>query len=312
MRIDRLLSIIVMLLNNDRVSATSLAEKYEVSRRTIYRDIDAINLAGVPVISYPGNSGGFGIIENYKIDRQVLTLKDMVSIISALKGINQALEDQELDSAINKITSLIPKDKTEHLELNSGHIVFDILPWGHRKSRKDMLKTIHKCIINNNLIIISYLNNLGIKNTRTIEPMTLLFKGYSWYLFAFCNLKNDYRLFRISRIKSMEVLDKTFIRRKKTYNDVMDFESINSSKLMQVKLKFNKKLRVNVEDYFNDDEIEYLKNGDMIVEIKVPEDQDWIYGWVLGYGNNVEVLEPEKVRKNMKDELNSVLNKYIN
>ena len=149
-------------------------------------------------------------MENYKIDRQVLTLKDMVSIISALKGINVALEDKELDTAINKISSLIPKDKTEHLEINSGHIVFDILPWGQRKSRKDMLKKINECIVNCRLISIEYLNTKAEESKRIIEPMTLLFKGYSWYLFAYCSLKNDYRMFRISRIKSLEVLDKEF------------------------------------------------------------------------------------------------------
>jgi predicted DNA-binding transcriptional regulator YafY len=232
----------------------------------------------------------------------------MVSIISALKGINQALEDRELDSAINKITSLIPKDKTEHLELSSGHIVFDILPWGHRKSRKSMLQEIHKCIINNRLLEIDYLNTMGIRNVRTIEPMTLLFKGYSWYLFAFCNLKNDYRIFRISRIKSMEVLEKTFIRRKKTYSDILDYE--DSAEFRIIRLKFDKIHRVNVEDYFSDEEIECLENGDLIVNVKSPESNDWIYNWILGYGEGVEVLEPAIVREEITGKLTAILNKY--
>jgi predicted DNA-binding transcriptional regulator YafY len=91
MRIDRMLSITVMLLNRDRVSARELAEKFEISIRTVYRDIEAINLAGIPVISYPGNSGGFGIMENYRLDRQLLTLNDMLGILTALKGVNSAL-----------------------------------------------------------------------------------------------------------------------------------------------------------------------------------------------------------------------------
>lgn len=310
MRIDRLLSIIVMLLNNDRVTAASLAEKYEVSTRTIYRDIDAINLAGIPVISFQGNTGGFGIMENYRIDRQVLTLKDMVSIISALKGINQALEDKELDSAINKITSLIPRDKTEHLELSSGHIIFDILPWGHRKSKKDMLQKIHRCIINNKLIEIEYLNTMGIRNVRTIEPMTLLFKGYSWYLFAFCNLKNDYRLFRISRIKSLSISDKTFIRRKKTYHSFMDYDNLQNHELQKIKLKFNKNLRVNIEDYFDDSEIQYMDNGDLIINMNTPLKSDWIYNWILSYGDGVEIMEPKNMRKIFREKILKIIDIY--
>jgi len=310
MRIDRLLSIIVILLNNNRISAGYLAEKYEVSRRTIYRDIDAINLSGIPIISYPGNAGGFGIMENYKIDRQVLTLKDMVSIITALKGINTALEDKELDSAINKITSLIPKDKTEYLELQSGHIVFDILPWGHRKSRKDMLKIINNSIISSTLLNIDYLNTKGEKSSRIIEPMTLLFKGYSWYLFAFCSLKNDYRVFRISRIKLLAVLDKEFIRRKKSYLDVLENENRGSNETEIIKLKFKKRQRVTIEDYFDENSIQDLDNGDLIVKMQVPKGDTWIYKMILGYGDDVEVLEPEYMRKKIKNILKNIIEKY--
>jgi predicted DNA-binding transcriptional regulator YafY len=310
MRIDRLLSIIVILLNNDRISAGYLAEKYEVSRRTIYRDIDAINLSGIPIISYPGNAGGFGIMENYKIDRQVLTLKDMVSIITALKGINAALEDKELDSAINKITSLIPKDKTEYLELQSGHIVFDILPWRHRKSRKDMLKIINNSIIRSTLLNIDYLNTKGEKSSRIIEPMTLLFKGYSWYLFAFCSLKNDYRVFRISRIKLLAVLDKEFIRRKKSYLDVLENENKGSNETEIIKLKFKKRQRVTIEDYFDENSIQDLDTGDLIVKMQVLKGDTWIYKMILGYGDDVEVLEPEYMRKKIKNILKNIIEKY--
>ena len=310
MRIDRLLSIIVILLNNDRISAGYLAEKYEVSRRTIYRDIDAINLSGIPIISYPGNAGGFGIMENYKINRQVLTLKDMVSIITALKGINTALEDKELDSAINKITSLIPKDKTEYLELQSGHIVFNIPPWGHRKSRKDMLKIINNSIIRSTLLNIDYLNTEGEKSSRIIEPMTLLFKGYSWYLFAFCSLKNDYRMFRISRIKLLAVLDKEFIRRKKSYLDVLENENKGSIETEIIKLKFKKRQRVTIEDYFDENSIQDLDNGDLIVTMQVPKGNTLIYKMILGYGDDVEVLEPEYMRKKIKNILKNIIEKY--
>src|SRR4030042_1157213 len=115
MRIDRMLAIVIMLLNKDRVSARELSNKFEVSIRTVYRDIDAINLAGIPIVSFSGNNGGFGILDNYKIDRQLLSLDDMISILTTLKGINNTLEDKYLSNAIDKITSLVPKDKSAEL-----------------------------------------------------------------------------------------------------------------------------------------------------------------------------------------------------
>ncbi len=104
MRIDRMLAITVMLLNRDRISARELAERFEVSVRTVYRDIDAINMAGIPVISYPGNEGGFGIMENFRLDRQLLTLNDMLTILAALKGIDTGLIHKEVGSAIENLT----------------------------------------------------------------------------------------------------------------------------------------------------------------------------------------------------------------
>ena len=140
MRIDRMLAITVMMLNRDRISARELAERFEVSIRTIYRDIEAINLAGIPVISYPGNNGGFGIMDNYKIDRQVLSLKDMLSILSALKAISSSLEFSELDNAIEKINSLVPRGKTGQKNLFAEQFVVDILPWGFRKRQKTLVQ----------------------------------------------------------------------------------------------------------------------------------------------------------------------------
>jgi predicted DNA-binding transcriptional regulator YafY len=99
MRIDRMLAITVMLLNRDRITARELADKFEVSVRTIYRDMDAINLAGIPIVSFAGNDGGFGIMENYRIDSQALTLNDMFTILSAFKGVTTSLDDVELEAA---------------------------------------------------------------------------------------------------------------------------------------------------------------------------------------------------------------------
>ena len=111
MRLDRLLAITVLLLNRDRISARELARRFEVTVRTIYRDVEALCLAGIPVVSFQGNNGGFGLVENYRWDRQLLNMNDMVSMLTALKGVNETLGDDELDNAIEKVTSLVPAER---------------------------------------------------------------------------------------------------------------------------------------------------------------------------------------------------------
>ncbi|MBU1101385.1 MAG: YafY family transcriptional regulator [Bacteroidetes bacterium] len=308
MRIDRMLGITVMLLNRDRISARELSDKYEVSIRTIYRDIEAINMAGIPVVAHSGSNGGFGIMSNYKIDRQLLTLNDMVSILSALKGMNATLEDRELDEAIEKITSLVPADKTEHLASRLEHVSIDIQPWGYRERQKQHIKTVHEAIFNHLLISFTYSNSKGEVVERTVEPMTLLFKGYAWYLFAFCKLKNDFRLFKLSRMKELVVQDEIFKRKNVKYEEHFSSSSENV-KMIRMLLKFSPKVRMKVEEYFEDEHIEYLSNGEMIAAFDAPED-DWVYSMILGFGDYVEVIEPKHMRSAIKEKTEKILALY--
>jgi predicted DNA-binding transcriptional regulator YafY len=308
MRIDRMLTIIVMLLNRDRISARELAKKFEISVRTVYRDIDAINLAGIPVISFPGNDGGFGIMENFRIDRQVLTLRDMFTILSALKGINTGLKNTELDSAIEKIESLVPNEKSAELELHFEQFVIDLMPWGFGDKQKRSFKEIQSAIGENALLEIEY---SGISNgsaLRIIEPMTLVLQGYTWYLFAFCRLRNDFRVFRLSRIKGVNLLPEFFKRRKASYTDY--FKQDKDPQMMaHLVLRFSSKIRARVEDYFGDDQIEIQNDGEMIVRVSYPEDE-WVYSHILSYGEHVEVLEPSHIRTIIQEKAKIILGLY--
>ncbi|MCU0847745.1 MAG: YafY family transcriptional regulator [Spirochaetes bacterium] len=305
MRLDRMLSIIVMLLNKDRISAKDLSEKFEVSVRTIYRDIESINLAGIPIVSYQGNSGGFGIMENYRLDRQVLTLKDMTSILSALKGISPTLENRELDGAIEKIASLLPRGGGS-LNTDFGEqMVIDILPWGYRKRQKKILHLVNESIRDRMLIGFLYRNSAGKSVRRKIEPMTLIFKGYAWYLFAFCRLKNDYRLFRLSRISGIEVIPEHFSRRSASYKDYMKDGEPDREKV-DLTLEFTPEARFMVEDYFDEESIEVKDDGRMTVKASFIEDE-WVYSLLLSYGEKVRVVAPERIRKALGEKAKKIL-----
>lgn len=308
MRIDRMLAIVVLLLNRDRVSARDLAHKFEISVRTVYRDIEAINLAGIPVVSYPGNQGGFGIVNNYKLDKQLLTFKDMLSILSALKGINSTLEDSELDSAIEKISGLVPDHQTDQLNLHLNQLVIDIMPWGYQQRQKDFIKVVHQSVIHQRVIRFQYRNYEGGFLEREVEPLTLVFKGYAWYLFAYCLVREDFRLFRLSRMRELTVLNETFERKDADYRD---YEQVDLSqvKMLKVKLKFDVKVRSRVEDFYEDNQIEVLADGSIVVETEFPE-SDWFFSYILSFGIYAEILEPESLRTAFAEHLDHLRKIY--
>lgn len=296
-----------MLLNKDRVSAKELAERFGVSVRTIYRDVDAISMAGIPITSYAGKQGGFKIIDTFKLDRQLLTMKDTLAIISALKGINGALENKDLDSAIDKITCLVPNDKIDILEDYLKHISIEIGSWG-QKSQQDYLKLINNAIANKRIIKFKYENAKVEIITRRVEPMTLIFKGYAWYLFAFCLYRNDYRLFRLSRIKELICLEESFTRKKKTHQEYFN-ESYNSEMLIEVILKFSIKIKQKVIEYFGNNNVIEEIDDSLVVKFKSPDD-DYLYSIILSFGEYVEVLSPMFVRVELQKRLKNILALY--
>ncbi len=309
MKIDRMLTIIVILLNRSRIPAKELAEKFEVSVRTIYRDIDAINMAGIPVISYPGNNGGFGIMENYKLSHQLLTLSNLCSMLSALKGINSTLEDVELDASIEKLRTLIPQDQVDQFDLHMEQVIIGMPPWAYSSKEKELVKKIRHAITESKVIRISYRNYKSESSDRQIEPMSIVFKGYTWYLFAYCRLKTDYRIFKISRINDVTVEHEHFIRKEKSYHDV-EVASKEDVSSINITLKFAAQVRAKVEDIFEKDKIEILSTGEMIVTAQFPE-KEWYLGLIFSFGEHVEVLGPEKVRQTVAERVKSMYKKYI-
>lgn len=310
MKIDRMLTIIVMLLNRSRISAKELAEKFGISVRTVYRDIETINMAGTPIISYPGNNGGFGIIENYKLDHQLLTLNNLCSMLSALKGVNSSLEDVELESSIEKLRNLIPHDKTHHLDLRMEQIIIGMQPWAYNSKQKQLVKLIQNAITQTQLIKISYRSYANETSIRQIEPMSLVFKSYTWYLFAYCYLKEDFRVFRISRIIDLQIEDVIFTRKEKSYHEIEEASKKQVS-LTNITLKFASKVRARVEDVFDRENIEILNTGELIVSGQFPE-KEWCFALIFSFGEYVEVLGPETVRREVASRIRSMNEKYTN
>ncbi|WP_457577556.1 helix-turn-helix transcriptional regulator [Desulfomarina sp.] len=307
MKIDRLLSIVIMLLNRNRVQASELAEYFGVSTRTIYRDIDAINRAGIPVVTHQGNKGGVGIIDGYRLDRQVLTLDDMVSMLSILKGVNSTFQDRRIDSAIEKLHALIPAQQQGEVKKKSSTLLIDVMPWGIRH-QEEKIETLQQAIGGNVLIHFSYRDSEGIRSRRLVEPMTLVFKSTAWYLFAYCRLRNDFRLFRLTRMTELTLRGEKFRRRPGQYRH-NNSQHTGNTRMIKLTVRFSASIQHTVEDYFEESFLQYQDNGDIVATFELPE-TDWILSWLLGLGDKAELIEPQEMRDRLRKKAEKIIKMY--
>lgn len=295
MKLDRLLSIVIILLSRELVSAQELAERFGVTVRTIYRDLEAIDLAGIPVVSQAGPGGGFGIDPGYTIDRRVLGLRDLSSILAALKGVNEALGDEALGSALEKLRSMAPR--TGAGTAYEERLVIDLFPWGKRDEERAMASVIDEAILESRILRFSYASLGKERDDRAVEPMTLVFKAYSWYLWGYCRKRGDFRLFKLARMKDLRSSMERFQRRPGSYRG----DPIPApAETEEIKLRFGRDRLESVQEWFPSEGIRLEQGGGIVVTMKVPPG-DWIVNTLLGMGTEVEVLEPLPLRERLAD-----------
>jgi predicted DNA-binding transcriptional regulator YafY len=294
-----MLAMTVLLLSRGRVTAKEMAERFEVSVRTIYRDIEAMNVAGIPVVSYQGGGGGYGLVENFTLDRQLLSFDGMLSILTALRGINDTLDDAALRDAIETFRALLPPDKREDSPDHEPEFVVDLSPWGLQSVYKERLSTVQRALSTRRLLSFDYQGAGAKPMRRTVEPTTVVFKGHSWYLYAFCRLRTDFRLFRLSRMRNLEILEERYRRRRGSYElEFTEDAPFGASDVAPTRfvLHFAAHMRSIVEDSFDPSHLEIHRDGSVTARFEMPED-NWVYGMILSYGTSVEVLEPDRVRQ---------------
>ncbi|MCX7749481.1 MAG: YafY family transcriptional regulator [Clostridia bacterium] len=311
MKLERLMAMIMILINRRRVSAKALAEYFEVSERTIYRDIETIDRAGIPIVSYQGMNGGFEIMENYKIDKNVLTPEDIKSIIVALKGVNSLLKDKKVSNILEKMKNLESWRNNPNDGIIDETVIIDYTYWGgENSSQKRKLQLLTKGIEEKNLLSFTYCNADGLRTKRVVEPMTIILKGYTWYLYGYCRIREDFRTFRLSRIKELTLLDEGFEKRKMAAVErSQECLAQQDKTLIEIVLKFRSKGYVMVQDFFDEEQIEQLEDGSLVVRVIYPED-DWVYSMILRFGEYVEVIEPPHLRTIIKEKARKLLAVY--
>lgn len=296
MKIDRLLGIVLLLIKRRKMTAVELSCYFEVSVRTIYRDIGSIEAAGIPIVSIQGISGGFEILDSYTLERQLFSAEDMLSILGMLKGVEDALGDERIHSTTQKVAKFLPPSSVDTL---FDELKIEILPWGDEGLKRDTLLRLQQAVAKRMCVRFEYLNSQREHSEREVEPMTLVFKGSSWYLFGYCLLKEDYRLFKISRIRSCVVQPHSFSRREKKYEEFAQQSKQRAhDEMIPLSLRFDKSARFLVEDFFLPQQISGDADGSLNVEVSLP-DGDWIYSMLLSFGGAVEVKSPKRVRQQL-------------
>lgn len=301
MKLDRLLSIVIYLLNHELVSARTLADRFEVTVRTIQRDMDAINLAGIPIVAVQGPAGGYSIMDNFKLDKRLLGTDDLFNIITALKGIASSLGDMRIDGTLQKIQGLVPSASGDPFEGRQERLHIDFSALGGGPVWQESFRAVQTAVDTGRLLGFDYTNNRLEQVSRVVEPMTVVFQWRAWYLFGYCRLRQDYRIFRISKIRKATVLDEGFTRRSLSFREFSkQNDPARLGNPVKVSLRFAREMAPLAEEFHHEQELERLPDGSVVTQTLVPEDS-WLYGYILSYGPYVEVLEPAYLRKIIRD-----------
>lgn len=306
MKIDRLLGITMYLLNRDIVSARTLAEKFEVSQRTIQRDIESLSLAGIPVTSLPGAYGGYEIMDSFKLNKQISNSEDYLFIITALKGLCSAYDNQKLDATIEKILLASNPNVSGKQKM---FLDFKILREG--KNTDDYIKLVDNSIDEEKAIVFDYTNADNKSTHRIVEPIALTYKWYSWYLLGYCTGRCDYRLFKLNRMDNLEKIEIPFTIKHESADFLLtEMEGKDTRQYCNIKLLGRKEVRKQILEYLNGKVIYEYDNGDFLLEMHVPDNERMWFSILLGFGDSVTVAEPEELRTRLREKAMEIINLY--
>lgn len=269
--------------------------KYQLGQ---YIEILILLSVGVPIFTTQGKGGGIKIDNEFILNKSLFDANEKEQIIAALQGLEKTNEAYKSE-LITKLSALF-KIK------NSNWIEIDFTSWGSNNTYQDLFNALKTTIINKNIISFSYNSSKAEKINRKVKPIRLLFKEQDWYLYAFCLLRNDFRYFKLSRMKDLEVLA---INYEDNFENMVLKREIKYENTVNIKLKFNKSVAFRVYDEFNG-VIEEDEKGNLYVEMKIPNNYK-LYNYIFSFGSNVEILEPKEIRNQFKNIIDELAKKYI-
>ncbi|MDR1542651.1 MAG: YafY family transcriptional regulator [Clostridiales bacterium] len=301
MQINRLFEIVYLLLNKKNVTANKLAEHFEVSKRTILRDIDTLSAAGIPVYTSQGKGGGIFILDNFVLNQATISDEEQNQILLALQSLS-ATKFVSADELLSKLGALFDKSDTDWIEV-------DFSRWGNTKPDKERFEILKRAILKRQTITFSYPSSYGETIIRTVNPLKLVFKSKAWYLQAYCLLKNDYRTFKINRMLSVSVTSDGFHKQDFMPPGVESSDHM-APVLTHLKLQFAPYAAYRVYDEFDTKDVTENEDGTFTVTADLPDDY-WLYGFLLSFGTAIKVVEPTSVRDILITQVTEIKKLYL-
>ncbi|GMK37554.1 DeoR family transcriptional regulator [Paenibacillus sp. CCS19] len=301
MKLERLISIIYKLLNHDVLSASMLADEFQVSQRTIYRDIDIICAAGIPVVSYQGMKGGYGIMDGYKMDKSLLGSYDVSSLITVLHSLSTIFEDDRAQNTIERLKTIGAEHTHPSLAVNLAS----------NTTNPAALPLLRKAIADRNVIRFDYINAKNERSTREMEPLRLHYKYRNWYVYGYCLARHDYREFRLSRMLDACATDR-FFKPHEIMDTTASIDSGWSGSVEDVVIRVGPAALASAMDHFHLADKQFHPDGSMTMRIPVhqPLEARWLWAILLSFGSGAEVLEPRTLRSILKEQLIQSLKFY--
>ena len=284
---SRLFKILYYLLDKGTVTAPELEKKFEVSVRTIYRDIDMLSGAGIPVYTTTGHGGGIHLFDNFVLKKSLLSEQEMQDILIGVQSLS-AVQYPDTDGVMSKLKATFQIAESDWIEI-------DFSRWGSIvEKEKQYFEMLKRSILGRQEIQFLYYNSLGEVSQRRCQPLKMVYKDKAWYLYAYCLKRNDYRLFRISRIKELLVTDQYFKSHSEMKESVFSLME-EMGKPITIELSFPKEVSYRVYDTFEDDVIKW--NGQEIrVNVTLPE-TEWLYSFIMSFGNQISILYPISLKE---------------
>lgn len=302
-----LFEVLFIILEKKKITASELASRFGVSTRTIYRWVEQLCVAGIPLYMTKGRGGGISVSDGFVLDQALFSDKEKKHVLYALDSLQSAQrfsgksEDADFEKVKAKLKSVFKTDTAEWIEI-------DFSSWNNCEQSAKTFDLIKTAILERHPVLFDYFGSNGQMSTRTVEPWRLVFKEQAWYMFGYCLLRHDERFFKMSRIRNISMKNTSCIIPFKT-GRVFDGEGPSVENYITIKARIESSLYFRVLDEFPGDVTEKQKDGSIIVTFRLP-DEEWIYSYLLSFGEHLEVLEPECIRQRIQETLLKAAGKY--
>lgn len=308
MKYEIMLKILFYLLSRGKTSAVNLASRFGISSRSVMRYIEAISLAGIPIISETGRNGGYYIADSYKITDGFMTAEEFEALISAADACNTQLREKNLSSAIDKLRSVYRPNKSIS-ELKAGNFVIDFTSWNGDDNVRAIVDVIEKAIEESVTLNTGYVDKNGNKSSRYIDPHVLILKQGVWYVYAYCHVRKEFRTFKLSRILYASLTGENFIRKEVDVSDLTNKIWFERDESEFVDLKIDPDAVNGVEEWLGVNSIYKGTDGNYGASAKLPVDE-WLIEKITGYGGKVKVIAPERLKNAVIERAKEILNIY--